>query len=272
MGLGKVKCFVSAVGHDGSTTSSLRLTTTSSAEMLQKRNNSPTTLVALATYNEIENLPTLADAILDTLPEADLLVVDDNSPDGTGQWCAERAALEPRFHCIHRAGKMGLGTAAIEAIRFALEKKYHQLATLDADWSHAPKYLPDLLAPLQQTDVAIGSRYCPGGQIEGWPLHRRILSRVLNRVSCRLLRLPVQDASGSFRAYRVERLQQLPLEKFDAIGYAYLEEILWHLDQLGATFTEVPILFSERRAGRSKINSREAVEKLTTIWRLRNRS
>src|SRR5688572_25442838 len=119
------------------------------------------TLVALATYNEIENLPGLVDEILRVLPQADVLVVDDNSPDGTGRWCDEKSAVESRLRCSHRAGKLGLGTALLEAARHAVNGGYEILVTLDADWSHDPRHLPELIAALDRADVAIGSRYCP---------------------------------------------------------------------------------------------------------------
>src|SRR3990170_2264451 len=161
----------------------------------------PRTLVALATYNEIENLPRLTEEILRVLPTADLLVVDDNSPDGSGRWCDERAASEPRLSCLHRAGKLGLGSATLDAIRYAVAHDYDVIVTMDADWSHDPAHLPELVAATAHADVAIGSRYVEGGAIEGWPRHRRLLSRAMNRLSRPMLRLPIQDTSGAFRAY-----------------------------------------------------------------------
>jgi dolichol-phosphate mannosyltransferase len=226
------------------------------------------TLVALATYNEIENLPSLTAAILDSLPNADLLVVDDNSPDGTGVWCDRQSEAQPRLRCIHRANKQGLGSAALAAIRYAIDRDYEVLVTLDADWSHDPRYLPELLAALDHADVAIGSRYCPGGSVEGWPWQRRLMSRTLNALSGALLRLPVRDTSGAFRAYRTAALQKLDLERLQGRGYDYLEESAWRLNRAGAKFAEVPITFRERRAGRSKIDAREAVSKLRTLFRL----
>jgi dolichol-phosphate mannosyltransferase len=231
----------------------------------------PRVLVALATYNEINNLPSLVDEISRMLPEAELLVVDDNSPDGTGKWCDDRALSDRRLKCLHRAGKQGLGSATLAAIRFALNGSFDAIVTLDADWSHDPKYLQDLLRGTEAADVAIGSRYCRGGAIEGWPLYRRILSRWVNRLSLLLLRLPIRDTSGAFRAYRVDALRKIDLSKIQSAGYAYLEEILWHLHRAGATFKEVPITFHERRAGKSKINFREAAAKLSVLLRLATR-
>ena len=228
----------------------------------------PRTLVALATYNEIENLPGLVDEILRVLPDADILVVDDNSPDGTGRWCDEKAAVESRLRCLHRLAKLGLGSATLAAARYALQERYDVFITMDADWSHDPRHLPELIGALEHADVVIGSRYVAGGAIEGWPRHRRIASRGMNRLTRMVLRLPVRDASGAFRAYRVEKLRQISLDDVRASGYAYLEEILWHLNLADATFAEVPIRFQERRSGRSKINVREAAAKLATLLRI----
>jgi dolichol-phosphate mannosyltransferase len=229
---------------------------------------SPRTLVVLATYNEIENLPALTREILRMLPAADLLIVDDNSPDGSGRWCDDAAVTELRLHCVHRAGKLGLGSATLVALRYAIQHEYDVVVTMDADWSHDPVYLSELLAATNGADVAIGSRYAEGGAIEGWPRSRRLLSRVINRLSRSLLGLPVRDSSGAFRAYRVAKLRDLDLSVIRAPGYAYLEEILWYLSRANASFVEVPITFRERRAGRSKIAIGEVVGKLAMLTRL----
>jgi dolichol-phosphate mannosyltransferase len=226
------------------------------------------TLVALATYNEIENLPSLVDAVLDALPECDVLVVDDNSPDGTGRWADEKSVIEPRVRVLHRAGKLGLGTATIEAMRHAIDSGYDTICTLDADWSHPPALLPRLVGLLDKADVAVGSRYAPDGGIEGWPLRRHVASRLVNFAARWLLWLPTSDSSGSLRAYRVDALSKLDLGAMECPGYAYLEEILWRLKRTGATFAEAPFTFTDRRAGRSKINRREVSAAARLIVRL----
>jgi dolichol-phosphate mannosyltransferase len=230
--------------------------------------STPRTLVALATYNEIENLPGLSAEILRVLPAADLLVVDDNSPDGSGRWCDEFATTEPRGHCLHRAGKLGLGSATLDAFRWALARDYDAVVTMDADWSHDPSYLPALVAATENADVAIGSRYVAGGAIVGWPLHRRLMSRTINSLSGVLLGLPIRDASGAFRAYRATALRRISLDAIRATGYSYLEEIVWHLARADARFVELPITFHERRAGRSKVSLQEVGGKISTIARL----
>jgi dolichol-phosphate mannosyltransferase len=225
-------------------------------------------LVALATYNEVENLPSLVIAIRHELPTADVLVVDDNSPDGTGRWCDEFAAANPWFSVMHRAGKLGLGSATWAAMRHAIDRGYEIIVTLDADWSHPPAVLPALVAATAYADVAIGSRYCPGGSIEGWTWSRRLISRVMNFATRIALRLPVRDGSGACRAYRVDMLRKLDFSALTASGYAYLEEILWHLAQHGARFAEVPIAFADRRSGASKVHAGEALGKVRVLARL----
>jgi dolichol-phosphate mannosyltransferase len=227
------------------------------------------TLVALATYNEIESLPRLVDELFGVLPDADILVVDDNSPDGTGRWCDELASTEPRLRCLHRKSKRGLGSATIEAMRFAIDRGYEKLVTMDSDLSHDPAHVPSLIEASGQADVVIGSRYCPGGAIDGWPLHRRLASRLLNGLSRTALHLPVRDSSGSFRVYKVDKLSEIELNSIQSGGYGYLEEILWHLQRAGASFAEVPITFRDRLAGQSKNGLPVVIDKLRTLNRLR---
>lgn len=225
-------------------------------------------LVAIATYNEIENLPTLVAAIRERLPDAAVLAVDDNSPDGTGRWCDAEAARSPWFTVIHRAGKLGLGSASWLAMQTAIKRGYDWLITLDADWSHPPEALPRLIAASTDADIVIGSRYCPGGEIHGWPLGRRIVSRGMNLATRVMLGAPVRDASTACRLYRVSKLAELDFNDLHATGYAYLEEILWQLHRRGARFAEVPIEFTDRRAGASKVGISEAVGKAKVLARL----
>ena len=218
----------------------------------------------LATYNEVDNLPALVDEILRVLPSADVLVIDDNSPDGTGRWCDEQAPSDPRLHCIHRPGKLGLGSATIAGMHCAIELHYEILVTMDADWSHEPQHLPELVRALETAEVAVGSRYCAGGAIEGWPVHRRAVEPRDERANRMLLRLPIARCQRRIPRLSIAALcKSLTCRTFNASGYAYLEEILWHLHQAGVAFAEVPITFHQRRAGQVKINLGEAAGKLT---------
>jgi len=235
------------------------------------RNHS--TLVTLATYNEIENLPRLVDEILAVAPEVDILVIDDNSPDGTGRWCDERASVDPRVRCLHRAGKLGLGTATIAGMKYAIEHGYSFVLNMDADFSHHPRHVPALLAGMlpdgaAAVDVMIGSRYVAGGAIEGWPLKRHVMSRSVNVLARWLLGLRARDCSGAFRCYRVALLQEIDFAAVRSRGYSFQEEILWHLKRLGARFGETPITFADRTRGSSKIDSREAVAALKVLLAL----
>ncbi len=230
--------------------------------------NDKSVLVALATYNEKENLPSLVEAIHAELPDADLLVVDDNSPDGTGQWCDQFAAQAPWLTCLHRSGKLGLGSALRAAKEYAVEKNYDLLITLDADWSHPPDALPRILAAADNAEVVVGSRYCAGGGIEGWPLRRRLASRIINRLTRLALGIPVRDCSGNYRAYHTTLLRKIRWPEVQDTGYGYMEEILWHLHLLGGTFVEVPIVFTDRREGESKISTSEIFGAVRTLLRL----
>ncbi|HEY1066275.1 MAG TPA: polyprenol monophosphomannose synthase [Pirellulales bacterium] len=235
----------------------------------------PRVLVFVATYNERENLPRLVEEILAHLPAADVLVIDDNSPDGTGTWCDERAAGEPRLRCLHRSGKLGLGTAVLAGLHAAIDGGYDYAINLDADFSHSPAELPKLQAGMNfpdgspRVDVMIGSRYAPGGAIEGWPLKRKVLSRGVNWLSRWWLWLSPRDCSGAYRCYRVSTLKRLDWKiPFRSTGYSFLEELLWRLARVGATFGESPITFVERIAGASKVNAKEAATSLGVLLRL----
>ena len=230
-------------------------------------------LVTVATYNEIENLPKLVEEIFQIVPQVDVLVIDDNSPDGTGRWCDEEAARDPRVRCLHREGKLGLGTATVAGMRYAVEHGYRHLLNMDADFSHNPRYLPDLLSRMDPEDgppidVMIGSRYVPGGGIEGWPFRRRFMSRGVNLYARWLLGLKPKDCSGALRCYRTELLARLDFNRIRSRGYSFQEEILWHLKRLGARFGETPIIFVDRRLGSSKISFKEAVAALWIILAL----
>ena len=231
------------------------------------------TLVMLATYNEIDNLPDLVSEIFYTSPHVDVLVIDDNSPDGTGQWCDTQAATNLRVHCLHREGKSGLGSAIIAGMQYAIDHGFELVLNLDADFSHRPRYIPDLLDGMNRgeqpaSDVMIGSRYVPGGGIEGWPLRRHLMSRCVNLYARWMLSLKPRDCSGAFRCYRTEILKKVQWDAVRSRGYSFQEEILWILRRAGARIGETPILFVDRQRGKSKINGREAISALWIIFRL----
>lgn len=231
------------------------------------------TLITVATYNEMENLPRLVEEIDRYAPQAHILVIDDNSPDGTGRWCDAHKAVNPRIFCLHRAGKLGLGTATIAGMQYAIEHGYDFVLNMDADFSHQPKYLPNLLeamgtADAPAADVAIGSRYIRGGGVEGWPVKRQLMSRAVNLYARTLLGLRPKDCSGAFRCYRTSLLKKLDFAAIESRGYSFQEEILWRLKRLGAKFREVPIIFLERQQGVSKIHSGEATAALRIILKL----
>jgi dolichol-phosphate mannosyltransferase len=228
----------------------------------------PRVLVSLATYNERDNLQPLIKEIRQTLPAADVLVLDDNSPDGTGRLADELAAADPHLHVIHRPGKLGLGTATLAIMRFAMEHDYDFLIGMDADFSHPPRYLPALLAGMKRYDVMIGSRYVKGGGTVNWPLSRRLISRCVNTVVRLSMRIPANDTSGAFRCYRVARLRRTDLSNLLSRGYSFMQEVLYRCRKAGCKIGETPILFENRRAGASKVNPREAARSMGVILRV----
>jgi dolichol-phosphate mannosyltransferase len=230
-------------------------------------------LVVIPTYNEAENLPRILDRLRAAVPEAHALVVDDGSPDGTGALADEIAAGDRRVHVLHRPGKAGLGKAYVAGFRWGRENGYDVLVEMDADGSHAPEQLTRLLAALDAADLVLGSRYVPGGQVEDWPLHRLLLSRAGNRYTRWALRLPLTDATGGFRAARAELIDRLPFADVASEGYCFQVDWAWRAWRSGARVTEVPITFTERRYGRSKMSRsivREALVRVTS-WGVRDR-
>jgi dolichol-phosphate mannosyltransferase len=225
-------------------------------------------LVSLATYNERDNLGPLLAEIQKAVPSAELLVIDDNSPDGTGRLADELAASNPRLHVLHRPGKLGLGTAILAGMRYAIEQDYDLFLNMDADFSHHPRYLPALLAGMDRCDVMIGSRYVPGGGSENWPLSRQLMSRSINTLVGLLMRISARDCSGGFRCYRVAKLRQTRLDRVRSRGYSFQQEVLYRCRQAGCKIGETPIIFENRRAGKSKVDVREAVRSLAMIFRI----
>jgi len=226
-------------------------------------------LVSLATYNEAENIGQLIDEIREFAPHSSILIIDDNSPDGTGTVAEELKARLPRIEVIHRSGKLGLGTAMLAAIEFAVANRYDYLLNLDADGSHPPRFIPALLAGMAANDVMIGSRFVPGGGVEGgFNFKRKFMSTGINVYARILLGLKTRDNSGSFRCYRVAKLAEIDFSQVRSRGYSFMEEILYWCQHVGCRFGETPILFENRRAGVTKINKYEAYMALKTILEL----
>lgn len=226
-------------------------------------------LILLCTYNEAQNVPKMVEALLAELPSANILVVDDNSPDGTGQWVARRATEEARLNLLSRSGKLGLGSATRQGMQWCLERDYDYLINLDADLSHRPSDVPRLLQCCQQScDVAVASRYLPGGGFSNIAAHRRLMSLMLNRYANWRLRLPLTDCSGSFRCYRTAALRKLDFEQLKCNGYGFLEEILVALEDSGCRFAEVPIWFDARTLGKSKLSLSDAIGAIRVIQTL----
>ncbi|MGC8634399.1 MAG: polyprenol monophosphomannose synthase [Candidatus Limnocylindrales bacterium] len=228
------------------------------------------TWVVLPTYNEIDNLAAIAPAILERLPGATLLVVDDASPDGTGVLADALAASEEGVRVLHRPGKQGLGRAYLDGFRVALSEGAGRVVQMDADWSHDPARLPSLVSPLETgADLVIGSRYVRGGGVTDWSLGRRLISRGGSLFARLVLGLPVHDLTGGFKAWRRETLESVPRERVHAGGYVFQIEMTYLARQAGARVVEIPIVFRDRRAGVSKMSRRIVAEALLVVLRLR---
>jgi len=229
------------------------------------------TWVVLPTYNEADNLPGISAAILDSLPGATLLVVDDGSPDGTGSLADELATQDSRIRVRHRPAKHGLGRAYLDGFGHALRGGATTVVQMDADWSHDPAALPDLIEPVVggRADLVIGSRYAPGGQVTDWGMSRRLISRGGSTFARIMLGLEPRDLTGGFKAWRAETLDALPFDGVRAGGYVFQIEMTYRASRLGATVIEVPITFRDRRVGQSKMSRRIVAEALLVVIGLR---
>jgi dolichol-phosphate mannosyltransferase len=223
-------------------------------------------LVVVPTYNERDNLEQIVARVRTSVPDAHLLVVDDNSPDGTGKLADEIAGRDDAVHVLHRTEKNGLGQAYIAGFRWALTAGYDVVVEMDADGSHRPEQLPDLLAAVAGgADLAIGSRWVPGGKVVDWPLLRLLISRGGSLYTRIMLRIPIKDATAGFRAYRADVLRAFALDEVSSQGYCFQVDLLRRTWQGGFTIVEVPITFAERERGQSKMNHTIVVE---ALWRV----
>ncbi|HSK94564.1 MAG TPA: polyprenol monophosphomannose synthase [Candidatus Angelobacter sp.] len=230
--------------------------------------------VVLPTYDERENLERMAAAILAALPEASLLVVDDNSPDGTGELADTLAAREPRMAVLHRPGKEGLGAAYRDGFRWVLQRpNARAVVQMDADFSHDPSDLPRLLGPLMaDADLVLGTRYMPGGNTVGWPWYRKLISRGGTLFARTVLLLPYRDLTGGFKAWRRELLEAVRLREIGGSGYGFQIETTWWAHRRGARIVQVPIVFRERVAGASKMSGGIVREAMLLVLALRWRA
>ncbi|GAA2150315.1 MULTISPECIES: polyprenol monophosphomannose synthase [Glycomyces] len=238
-------------------------------------NDTSPAIVAIPTYNERDNIETTVAAALAGCDRIDILIVDDSSPDGTGEIADALAAAEPRVHVLHRAEKQGLGAAYLAAFDWATRHGYRTVVEMDADGSHDPADLPRLLAALDDgADVAIGSRYIPGGAVRNWALHRLALSRGAGVFTRAMLGLRVKDVTAGYRAYRLDGLHKLQLDTVNSVGYCFQIDLTWRAVKAGFDIREVPIVFTERRAGASKMSGAITVEALWNVsrWGLAHRA
>lgn len=227
------------------------------------------TLIIIPTYNEIENLPPLLEQVFSYLPETDVLIVDDNSPDGTGKLADEMHSKNPQIHVLHRTGKLGLGTAYIAGFKYAIANKYDAAFEMDADFSHNPIYLPDFIKAIENADLVIGSRYIPGGSTPNWSFTRRMISGCGNIFARFMLGIKVHDCTAGFRLYRREVLESIDLDTIQSQGYAFQVELAYRVMQQGFRIVETPIVFMDRRVGQSKMSQKIVFEALTYVIRAR---
>jgi dolichol-phosphate mannosyltransferase len=229
-------------------------------------------LVVVPTYNERVNVPLIVPAILGQDPRIDVLVVDDSSPDGTGELADQLAAENPRVHVLHRTQKEGLGKAYIAGFRWALDHGYDLIFEMDADFSHDPRFLPTFLDAIQDADLVIGSRYKTGVNVINWPISRLLLSLGANQYARLVTGLPLADSTGGFKCFRRRVLEAIPLERVRSNGYAFQIEMSYLAWRKGFRLKEIPIVFTDRVEGQSKMNRKIVREAVWMVWWLRLRS
>jgi len=226
-------------------------------------------LVVIPTYNEHDNVGEIVPRILETDPRFEVLVVDDASPDGTGELADRLAAANPRVHVLHRPGKLGLGSAYRAGFRFALERNYDLVFEMDADFSHDPASLPEFLRAIEDADLVVGSRYLNGVTVVNWPIGRLLLSYAANRYTRLITGLPLCDSTAGFKCFRRSVLEAIDLDRVRSDGYSFQIEMSFKTWKKGFRVREIPILFSDRRVGISKMSRRIIIEAAFMVWRLR---
>ena len=229
-------------------------------------------LVCIPTYNEASNILALIDRVHEAAPDSDILVIDDASPDGTGDLVSDRILKDARLELMARPAKLGLGTAYMAGFAYGLQRGYASVLTMDSDFSHPPERIAALVKAVEAgAHLSVGSRYVPGGAIQGWAFSRRVLSGTANFVARQLLRLRTHDCTGGFRCYSLRAMQFLVTSPLRSSGYSALVELLTRCERAGLTIVEVPITFSDRERGRSKISRQEIFRAMLTVLRLAGR-
>jgi dolichol-phosphate mannosyltransferase len=229
-------------------------------------------LVCIPTYNESMNIERIITKVLSTDSGVEVLIIDDNSPDKTGDIVAKLQESNPRIHLVRRAGKMGLGTAYVAGFRYAIEKKFDYVFEMDADFSHDPNEIPNFLKEIENVDEVIGSRYCNGVSVVYWPMKRLLLSYFANVYTKVITGLPITDATGGYKCYRREALESIDLSKIKSNGYSFQIEVTFKIWKKGFRVKEMPIIFSDRMHGISKMNRKIVYEAIFMVWKLRLRS
>ena len=234
-----------------------------------RRIKSRKTLVIVPTYNEIENLENIVGQITSAAKACHILIIDDGSPDGTGKLADKIAKKDKRVEVMHRAGKLGLGTAVTEGFHYALNHGYELIITIDADLSHNPSYIPQMISLMEDYDLVVGSRYVRDGGMVNWSLWRLLVSLFTNYMLKKILKIEMKDCSGGFKCYRAELIRKIKVDSVISPGYVFYVEILYRALRVGARVKEIPIIFVNRREGKSKLAMREVVGYAVSIFRLR---
>lgn len=229
------------------------------------------TLVIIPTYNEIVNIKNLINILNQAYPELHILVVDDNSPDGTGQFVEDLSKQDERIHVLRRPGKMGLGTAYVDGFKYLLSKDYEIAIQMDADFSHDPKIIEQFLVKINEADLVLGSRYISGVNVVNWPMKRLLLSYFANKYTKVITGMPIQDATGGFKCFRRKVLESINLNNVKSNGYSFQIEINFKTFKKGFKILEIPIIFIDRVEGSSKMNKKIVYEAIFMVWKLRLR-
>lgn len=226
-------------------------------------------LICIPTYNEKENVEPIIEAVFSNVPEANILVIDDNSPDGTGEIADRLSAVDSRIHLLHRKNKNGLGRAYLDGFRWALRRNYHYIFEFDADFSHNPEYLPDMIEALERYDVVIGSRRVKGGGVESWSLLRRLISWGGSFYARLILGIPIRDLTGGFNGFRRKVIEAIQPDTIKTNGYGFQIELKYRAYTGGFSVHEFPIIFPDRKYGVSKMSRKIFFEALWNVWKIR---